>query len=234
MKEASRRPGPLTRSDLFLPSSDWGSLVVGRASYTIDVDSKIQHARHNSEARLLQELKYASHLGLPAVMVTLHGRNHFNLARIVSNYIVKGASFQMWVQVPVCQPDLSKYEDRERPVEQTWDWWNTFRLVADSSSKINLCLDLTEELPGNIEIERWLGEPVKTVSFCLLHFAFISMMICTLQLSIPTSLFLINKKGYPVLSKHHQNFVRRFINLDIQVSTTLQVYHDFIINICRS
>ena len=170
MKEASRRPGPLTRSDLFLPSSDWGSLVVGRASYTINVDSKIQHVRHNSEARLLQELKYASHLGLPAVMVTLHGRNHFNLARIVSNYIVKGASFQMWVQVPVCQPDLSKYEDRERPVEQTWDWWNTFRLVADSSSKINLCLDLTEELPGNIEIERWLGEPVKTVSFCILHF----------------------------------------------------------------
>ena len=217
MKEASRRPGPLTRSDLFLPSSDWGSLVVGRASYSINVDSKIEHVRHNSEARLLQELKYASHLGLPAVMVTLHGLNHFNLARIVSNYIVKGASFQMWVQVPVCQPDLSKYEDRERPVQQTWDWWNTFRLVADSSSKINLCLDLTEQLPGNIEIERWLGEPVKTVSFCLLHFAFITMIIFILQLSIPTSLFLINKKGYPVLSKHHQNFVRRFINLDIQI-----------------
>ena len=113
MKGASHRPGPLTRSDLFLPSSDWGSLVVGRTSYTIDVDSKINHVRSNSEARLLQELKYASHLGLPAVMVTLYGRNHTNLARIVSNYIVKGASFQMWVQVPVCQPDLSKYEKRE-------------------------------------------------------------------------------------------------------------------------
>ena len=177
MKEASHRPGPLTRSDLFLPSSDWGSLVVGRASYTIEVDSKIQHVRNNSEARLLQELKYASHLGLPAVMVTLQGRHHTNLARIVSNYIVKGASFQLWVQVPVCQTDLSKYEDREMVAEQTWDWWNTFRLVADSSSKINLCLDLTEQLPGNIEIERWLGEPVKTVSFCLLHFALITMRI---------------------------------------------------------
>ena len=164
MKAASRRPGPLTRSDLFLPSSDWGSLVVGRASFTIDVDSKIQNIRDNSEARLLQELKYASHLGLPAVMVTLQGRHHTNLARIVSNYLVKGASFQMWVQVPVCPPDLGKYEDRGRAAEQTWDWWNTFRLVADSSSKVNLCLDLTEQLPENIQVERWLGEPVKTVS----------------------------------------------------------------------
>ena len=177
MKGASHRPGPLTRSDLFLPSSDWGSLVVGRTSYTIDVDSKINHVRSNSEARLLQELKYASHLGLPAVMVTLYGRNHTNLARIVSNYIVKGASFQMWVQVPVCQPDLSKYEKREMAGGQTWDWWNTFRLVADSSSKINLCLDLTEQVPGNIEVERWLGEPVKTVSYCLPHFALITLII---------------------------------------------------------
>ena len=138
--------------------------MVGRASFTIDVDSKIQHVRDNSEARLVQELKYASHLGLPAVMVTLQGRNHTNLARILSNYLVKGASFQVWVQVPVCSADLNKYEDSERAVEQTWDWWNTFRLVTDSSSKVNLCLDLTEQLPENIHVERWLGEPVKTVS----------------------------------------------------------------------
>ena len=177
MKGASHRPGPLTRSDLFLPSSDWGSLVVGRTSYTIDVDSNISHVRSNSEARLLQELKYASHLGLPAVMVTLYGRNHTNLARIVSNYIVKGASFQMWVQVPVCQPDLGKYENREMAGGPTWDWWNIFRLVADSSSKINLCLDVTEQLPSNIEVERWLGEPVKTVSYCLPHFALITLII---------------------------------------------------------
>ena len=47
------------------------------------------------------------------------------------------------------------------------------------------------------------------------------MIIELFQLSIPTSIFLINKKGYPVLSKQHQNFVRKFINLDIQVSPTL-------------
>jgi len=200
VKVSASRCGPLTRSDLFLPSSDWGSLVVGRTSQTIDVDSNISHIRENSEARLLQELRYASHLGLPAVMVTLTSPVHTNLARVVSNYIIKGASFQMWVRVPFCPPALDKFEDvgSKNNEEQTWDWWNTFRLVADSSSKINLCLEMTEKVPQDIEIQRWLGEPVKT-------------------LSIATSLFLINKKGYPVLSKPHQNLVRRFINLDIQI-----------------
>ena len=39
-KSAWSRPGPLTRSDLLLNSSDWGSLVVGRLGHSIDVDSK--------------------------------------------------------------------------------------------------------------------------------------------------------------------------------------------------
>merc|ERR1719445_987541 len=45
---------------------------------------------------------------------------------------------------------------------------------------------------------RWVGEPVKTVR-------------------VPTSIFLLNKKGYPVLSKQHQNLIRKFVNLDIQI-----------------
>ena len=47
------------------------------------------HVRKNSEARLVQELRYASHLGLPAVMARLEGPHHANLARIISNHIHK-------------------------------------------------------------------------------------------------------------------------------------------------
>ena len=56
-KPASKRQGPITRSDLLLASSDWSSLVVGRISPTIDVDSKVPHIRANSEARLAEELR---------------------------------------------------------------------------------------------------------------------------------------------------------------------------------
>ena len=189
----------LLRSDLLLASSDWGSLVVGRISPTIDVDSPLPSVRANSEARLMQELKYASHLGLPAIMLQLYGTNHTNLARLVSNHIAKGANFQVWVQVPLVAPNPHKFEEGEETIlEDTWDWWNRFRLMANSSSKINLCLQVPEEEPTDRQILRWLGEPIKTVS-------------------VPTSMFLTNKKGYPVLSRQHQALIRRFVHLDIQI-----------------
>jgi len=190
---------PWFRSDLLLASSDWGSLVVGRISPTIDVDSPLPSVRANSEARLMQELKYASHLGLPAIMLQLYGTNHTNLARLVSNHIAKGANFQVWVQVPLVAPNPHKFEEGDETIlEDTWDWWNRFRLMANSSSKINLCLQVPEEEPTDRQILRWLGEPIKTVS-------------------VPTSMFLTNKKGYPVLSRQHQALIRRFVHLDIQI-----------------
>ena len=139
-KAASQRPGPLTFSDLMLSSTDWSSLVFGRLGASIDVDSKMEHIRRNSEERLAQELRYASHLGLLAVMVSLQGPHHTNLARIISNTIQKVASFQIWVQWPLTAPDMEKYKD----IFETCDWRNRFRLVAVSHNKINLCLGITE------------------------------------------------------------------------------------------
>lgn len=205
-KSASSRPGPFTRSDLLLASSDWNSLVVGRLSPTIDVDSEVEHVRKNSESRLMQELKYASHLGLPAIQLKLCGLKHTNLARILANYITKGANFQVWLQVPLTAPsvDVAEWLEGEDQAEEllntgsTWEWWNRFRLMTNSSNKVNLCLELNETLPSEAEVLRWLGEPVKTVL-------------------INTSIFLTNKKGYPVMSRQVQTLLRRFIPLDIQM-----------------
>jgi protein arginine N-methyltransferase 5 len=57
--------------------------------------------------------------------------------------------------------------------------------MANSLSKLSLCMELGDRLPPESELVRWLGEPIKT-------------------LLIPTSLFLTNKKGYPVLPKPYQ------------------------------
>ena len=48
---------------------------------------------------LLLLLRYASHLGLPAITTRLSGRHHTNLSRLLSNHLSKGAGFQIWVQV---------------------------------------------------------------------------------------------------------------------------------------
>lgn len=68
----------------------------------------------------------------------------------------------------------------------------------------------------NSKIDRWLGEPVK----CLI---------------LPTTIFLTNKKGYPVLSKAHQALVKRFSTLEIQFILTgasryksISYYHNYL------
>jgi protein arginine N-methyltransferase 5 len=47
-------------------------------------------------------------------------------------------------------------------------------------------LELTQSVPGKDVLARWLGENIRAVF-------------------IPTSIFLTNKRGFPVLSKQHQH-----------------------------
>ena len=68
--------------------------------------------------------------------------------------------------------------------------WNSIRTMCDYNKKVSLCLELTANIPNELEQERWFGEPVKC---CVL----------------PTSIFLTNKKGFPVLSRAHQQLVKK-------------------------
>ena len=61
-------------------------------------------------------------------------------------------------------------------------------------SKINISLVITADLPSDEEIARVFAEPVKS-------------------LTIPTSIFLSNKSGFPVLSRAHQQFVKKFFDV---------------------
>jgi protein arginine N-methyltransferase 5 len=61
--------------------------------------------------------------------------------------------------------------------------------MCDTNKRISVALEITENLPEDYVLQRWLAEPIKAVV-------------------ISTNLFLTNKKGYPVLSKAHQGFLR--------------------------
>lgn len=78
--------------------------------------------------------------------------------------------------------------------ETTWHWWSKMRSLIEENSKINVTLVLTPDLPSDEETKRWFAEPIKS-------------------LTIPTSIFLTNKNGFPVLSKAHQNFVKKFFEV---------------------
>lgn len=85
--------------------------------------------------------------------------------------------------------------------------WNIFRSVCNGNRRLGIALEVTPDIPAVEEVTRWLGEPIR----CLI---------------VPTSLFLTNKKGYPVLSKAHQMLLRKFVPLGVQIVITGTALHD--------
>ncbi|XP_077537844.1 protein arginine N-methyltransferase 5-like [Haemaphysalis longicornis] len=223
------------RPDLVLPSQDWGSLVTLKISEWIDVDSPAENFRKMSEKVFLQELSYAAHLGVPAVLLKVESRRCVNMARMLADYLVNASSYQLmfqpWILVPMdsgsaqtrsylCQPSSAEQGQGDRSedtidekdndptgVDDPWEWWNVFRGVCGADKRIGLVLRLTADLPSERRLLRWLGEPVRCVV-------------------VSTTLFLTNKKGFPVLSRPHQEVLLRFFKLNCQVMVEGNCHHE--------
>ncbi|XP_069940750.1 protein arginine N-methyltransferase 5 isoform X1 [Cherax quadricarinatus] len=204
--DAKKRIGAFTRSDLLLSSSEWSSLIVGRISATaiLNLESSVSSLRMNSEETINQELTFAAHLGLPAVMFSLSTDRCTNIARIIHNRVVQGVCYQVWVRVPMQAPEeiaAQHRSDKKQSVDgfaiDTWTWWNKFHSVANIQKKIGLALEISADLPEQSVIDRWLGEPVRSAI-------------------LPTSIWLTNKKGFPVLSRAHQLLIKGLFRLHAQ------------------
>ncbi|XP_031465837.1 protein arginine N-methyltransferase 5 [Phasianus colchicus] len=232
---AKERPGPQTRSDLLLAGRGaagapwglmglcgvlWGSMgMVG-----FDADSGILGLNcgffglncgdFGAECRFLgqalqQELDFAAYLGVPAVLLALRGPHCPNLARGLCAHL-QGAPHgaAVWVRVPLLAPEDGREdaivneqlvnEGDGRQEERTWHWWNNFRTLCDYNKRVGLALEVGPDLPSAEAIDRWLGEPLRAAI-------------------LPTSIFLTNKKGFPVLSRPHQRLLGRLLKLEVQV-----------------
>jgi len=57
-----------------------------------------------------------------------------------------------------------------------------------------IVLDITEDVPSEAELSKWMAEPLRAVI-------------------LPVSIFMTNRKGYPVLSQSHQQLLRRVLRV---------------------
>uniref|UniRef100_A0A8C6VMT3 Protein arginine N-methyltransferase 5 n=1 Tax=Naja naja TaxID=35670 RepID=A0A8C6VMT3_NAJNA len=215
---AKHRPGPQTRSDLLLSGRDWGTLIVGKLSPWIRADSKLEKVRRNSEAAMLEELNFGAYLGLPAFLIALTQADNPNLARVLCHHINIGYHTSVfWMRVPLLDPEdlrddvfeneaVPGVEDESAGEEKTWQWWHNFRTLCDYNKRVAVALEVGPDLPSNHIIDRWLGEPIKAAI-------------------VPTSIFLTNKKGFPVLSKMHQRLIFRLLKLEVQIIITGAHHH---------
>ena len=75
--------------------------------------------------------------------------------------------------------------------EDDWAWetWNTIQQACSYSPRVQLTIDFGYPLPSSSALSRWISEPVSAIF-------------------LPTSAFLANAKGFPVLSKAAQGLFR--------------------------
>jgi hypothetical protein len=137
------------------------------------------------------------------------GKENSNLSRVIQRNVFKPQrDCSIWCTVPILS---------EGPTENTalnsWKTWDSFRMSCDQHHRVSLALRLGEDVPleYNRDFKRWEGEPIKAII-------------------IPKGLFRLNKKGFPVLLKAHQDFILNFAHLDpyliIEVNLNYKIYDE--------
>lgn len=206
---------PFASSDLILSPSQWSSHVVGKISSWIDLDSDNEEVRIDSETALKQEIAWASHLSLQACLLPPpRGGSCGNYARCV-NQILQGINnMQLWLRLPLVKSDIMDEETMESSCDplsenmhDSWEWWNSFRLLCEHHSQLFVALDILGSLPSGNSLGRWFGEPVRAA---IIH----------------TESFLTNARGYPCLSRRHQKLISGFFNHSIQMLISGSLVHN--------
>ncbi|KAF2728731.1 arginine N-methyltransferas-like protein [Polyplosphaeria fusca] len=205
--------------DTSLHPSETVSQLVTFTSSWIDLASPDPIIAHLSRQVLHLEIAYAAFCGVVTVVIPgprlaagTHGLSQY--ARAVKEALNVGSYLQLHIMMPMDNStingkgdnigDLARFVSSEYATQDeqvtspdpwaSWEAWNTTRTICRYSSRLSICLELPRRLPSVALQCRWYSEPVRL-------------------LNIPASSFLVNSRGYPVLSKPHQQFILRIMRL---------------------
>jgi len=149
---------PFTRSDMLLTSSQWNS-IIGKLSNWLDLDSSNERIRRLSEKVFLQEMSWATHLALGATLLPTPSYNCTNFANALSAILTTAHFCNCWIRIPLYFKN--KTDDELKIEDDPWETWNRLRVLCEHHISLGVALEITEDLPPNGVIDRWLGEPVR-------------------------------------------------------------------------
>ncbi|KAJ7104203.1 PRMT5-domain-containing protein [Mycena belliarum] len=194
----------------------------------LELDATDDWVRHDAEIALRQELAYASYLNIhSAVLPPPRRREHVaSYARTVNACLKNSPYMHISIRLPIYNPTVLEghlspapgsppsmaWRSSSSPVpstprlvvldeqgaettsglnlDATWEMWDVIRTICDYNTRLSLTLDLTPPLPVNSGfLSKWKAEAVR-------------------YLFLPSSTFIANTKGYPVLPKGTQSFIR--------------------------
>lgn len=173
-------------------SQKWCHCIVAKTSQPINVDSSVETARLENQKSFIQDIAWATFLNVYSIMFELPlDKDSVNLVRLLDNqidtYLNSAVLIQFWASVPIVSSKID-----------IWKKWTKFISSIRNVNRIKLVLEIGSELPNEEELKRWLGEPVGA-------------------LIIHTRIFIMNKKGFPVLPKPHQEFIKKMFNIGCQI-----------------
>ncbi|RKP27969.1 protein arginine N-methyltransferase 5 [Syncephalis pseudoplumigaleata] len=186
---------------LVLDRVDWASSVVGRHAAWADVTAKDTADYIAAEELLQRETAWATHLGLPAMILALPDLlvDVPSVARYVSQTIATASYTQLWVRASTSnEAGIQGMAAATVDEDGNWECWSLLRLLCGHAPSVALCLELTADLPDEEKLDRWLAEPIAAVV-------------------LPESVWLRNAKGYPVLSRRHQAVIHRLLSRSVEV-----------------
>lgn len=177
--------------------------IVGRVSDWIDLDAEDSMLAEQSAAAMAEELAWAGHLTVQACMLPPppQGCRCANYARAIAQAALSGtAGSSLWLRIPVALPTRNDSSTTQPvvPAEDPWEWWNTVRFACDHRSCLGVALEVGLDIPLPETLARWWGEPVKAVM-------------------LRTESFVTNRRGYPTLSKRHQEFIVEAFHRNVQI-----------------
>ncbi|CCM04304.1 uncharacterized protein FIBRA_06475 [Fibroporia radiculosa] len=210
------RPGFLC-DEVTITRLDEAEGVLVMVSDWLELDAMDDWVRHDSETALLQELAYASYLNIPCAILP-PPRNRSQIAayaRAVNACLNAVPYTELSIRIPIYDPAMlhlspatpkptasvssSTVLFSDEPSVATWEMWDAIRTVCDYNPRLSLTLDLTPPMPSVMSVlGQWSAEPVRHVF-------------------LPSSTFIPNAKGYPVLPKVTQSFIRDIMKLQPNV-----------------
>eukprot|EP00439_Symbiodinium_sp_Y106_P077569 s602_g16.t1 len=143
-------------------------------------------------------LQRAAHLGLQCVILppprdaSAGSTGGCNYARTL------GALLHDGLYSMAATEDVAPVALRVPAAAAGWSAWNRFRTLAGHHHRLCVALELTVTGATERELERWLAEPVRYVV-------------------LPSSAFILNRSGYPVLPKKGKVLLQQLFRRKVQL-----------------
>ncbi|KAJ6264959.1 hypothetical protein Dda_1113 [Drechslerella dactyloides] len=176
--------------------------VIGVTSSWIQLDSTDPVISSASRQVFHHEIGYAGFCGLMSLLVQGPRDLQQNLAAYYQA-IVQGLAINAYLQINIVLPAYGPSLESDTEIDSqaaepimlydelsSWDIWNGIRTAARYSSRISLALQIEYSIPNTHIQDRWFAEPVR-------------------YLILDSQAYVLNAKGFLVLTKHHQNLIQK-------------------------